>query len=359
MSQSSVPSQNARPLSWGSGDSPQDRLFHSGSAFNFYQAVRLLFLLYPASSGNAEDAQSMVRFRSQMGFHFPGAEIEQIQQVADKHAIEMTVNFLGLAGAYGPLPTCYTETLLNNRNSALREFLDLFNHRIILLLYRIHALHHPELTNKPPAEGLLANHLFALIGMGRDPESSMRNRMSFPDQTLLHYAGLMTQRTRSASGLAAMLSDCYQVEVEIEEFAGAWAELAEEQCTRLGAQQGCNQILGDGAMLGRRVWDQNSGIAVRLGPMDLQTYLCFLPRGKHYRSLQDVIRLYLSEDIDFTIKLVLREDQIPVTVIGGLYADSTSITGARLGWLSWLKSDTSNSGGAPRLIRMPAREGRS
>jgi type VI secretion system protein ImpH len=339
--------QRGRPgsLRWASGASPRDRLFAAGSSFNFYQAVRVLAILAPGEARDSAHDAVPVRFRSRMGFDFPGSDIEHIAPASGNQQLpEMLVNFIGLAGAHGPLPAVYTEQLLRQGDSALRDFLDIFNRRLILLVYRVHEMHHPELTPTSPEQGLAANHLYAFFGLGRDPDSSGRNRLALPDRALLDYSGLLAHRPHSASGLERLLSDYFQVEVVVDQFAGAWHQLSEDQWTRLGVSQGRNQRLGDGAILGKRVWDQHAGVTIGLGPVDLETFKSFLPNGAAYRPLCDLARFYLGEEFDFSFKLLLEADQTPWAAIAGAEGARADVSALELGRLAWLKDTPRQAG---------------
>ncbi|MFT4113344.1 type VI secretion system baseplate subunit TssG [Silvibacterium sp.] len=324
---------------WGARSSAKDRLFADASGFDFYQAVKILEVLHRIS-GDGRSHREPVRFRSRMALEFPGSDIERVTVGAHEYAVpEMLVNFMGLAGAHAPLPAAYTAQLLrdrpNTKPSALRDFLDIFNHRLIALLYAIHRMHHPELIAGSPDEGLGANHLYAVMGLGRDPGSASRHRLRMPDRALLFYAGIFAHRPHSASGLATILRDYFQVEVAIEEFAGEWLPLAEDQWTRIGADQGRNQMLGDGAILGRRVWDEHAGIHIRLGPLGLKRFESFLPHGEAHSALYDLTRFYLGDEIDFRFILQLRQDEIPhASALGN---EGPGVRRASLGRLSWLR----------------------
>jgi type VI secretion system protein ImpH len=335
---------------FGSGATVRDRLHAAGSAFNFFQAVRLLATLYSSPdnaglSGAADDPP--VRFRSRMDCNFSGSEIGRIDPPSkDCPHPQVVVNFLGLAGAHGPLPVAYTPQLLRDQKSALRDFLDIFNHRLILIAYRIHAAHHPELTAASPWQGQAANELFALIGLGRNSDSAARNRFgapgpaSVPDRALLEFSGLLAHRPRSASGLERLLSEYFHVPATVREFTGGWLDLAEDQWSRLGAVDGRNQILGADTVLGKRVWDEHAGVTIRLGPLDFDTYAGFLPNGAAHRSLCDLARFYLDDEFDISLELVLREEQVPWAVAG--HADpAPEVCTAELGRLAWLRSPTS------------------
>jgi type VI secretion system protein ImpH len=349
----------APDLRFGSGATPRDRLYAAGSAFNFYQAVRLLATLHPspgrpALGSGIEDVS--VRFRSQMSFDFAGADIERIEPPSSEcQRPQVLVNFLGLAGAQGPLPAAYTPQLLDTRKSALRDFLDIFNHRFALLAYRIHAAHHPELTAAEPWQGQAANELFALIGLGRDPDSPARNRFgapgptSVPDRALLEFSGLLAHRPRSAAGLERLLSEYFRVPAAVHEFTGGWLDLSEEQWTRLGTIDGRNQVLGTDAVLGKRVWDEHAGITIHLGPLDLDAFTSFLPTGAAHRSLCDLARFYLGDEFDLSIELILRGDQVPRAAAA--HADLTpQVRTAALGRLAWLRSAPASQ---PSAINAP------
>jgi len=334
-------------LRWGSGATPLERLVSQPSSFDFYQAVRILA---HSSQGLEEQgklagrtrrepvASSLpIRFRSQMNSSFAGSDIAGLIPGDNDHLPELLVNFLGLAGAQGPLPSVYTEPLLSGNPGPLREFLDIFNHRLILLVYRIHATHFPELTPSDPADSLAANHLYAICGLGRDPDSKARTRSEFHARELLQYCGLLAYKPRSAAGLERMLSDFFEIPVTVDQFAGAWLDFGDGLRTTIG-WSGRNRSLGVSAVVGSRIWDEHAGISLRLGPLDLGTFQSFLPNGSRHGLLNDLARFYLGPEFDVSLNLILDRDQIPPGALAGPAPAGGKTEPALLGWLAWLGS---------------------
>lgn len=332
-----MPAAINKDLRWGAGASVVDRLVECGRAFNFYQATRVLSIV-AAGGKQAGSDEVLVRFCSKMGFDFPGSDIERIELQSGAHSLpKMTVNFLGLGGAHGPIPVAYTPQLLLERDSALRDFLDIFNHRLVCFAYRIHALHHPELTRCAPSQGLIANLLFAVFGLDRDPESSIRNVFSIQDRALLDYSGLLAHGAHSASGLERLIQDYFRIPASIEQFTGTWLSLDRDQWTELGTAVGRNHVLGENAIVGRRVWDEHAGITIQLGPLDLPTFKSFLPEGHSYKLFRDLVRFYLRDEFEITLKLVLRADQTPSAFASSSALPQLPVQPAVLGRLAWLK----------------------
>jgi type VI secretion system protein ImpH len=319
---------------WPSDRPVADLLFEAGERFDFYQAVKLLERLRPgcASVGEGiEPGREAVRFASNVRLSFPAGDVAEVRRPRSPDApAEMVVNFMGLAGHFGPLPAPYTELILERvwrKDTALRDFLDLFNHRLVSLMYRVRKQHRIALAAAPPDQGPVARALLALIGLGTP---GLRERMRVRDRALLLYAGLLAQQRRSMAGLERLLGHYFDAPVRGRQLVGRWLPLDEDQRTALGVT-GRNQHLGQGAVLGRRAWDQQGAFVLHLGPLALSEFLAFLPTGSRFRPLCELTRFYVRREFHFTVRLTLRAADVPALRLGLRYR-------RRLGWTTWLKT---------------------
>jgi type VI secretion system protein ImpH len=314
--------------------------------FDFYQAVRLLEAMRPEAVpvGEGPDPSSeAVRFRSELSLAFPASEIiEVIPHEGEPTPAEVLVSFLGVAGAQGPLPRPFTEDILErvaSHDTAARDFLDIFNHRLISLLYRAREKHRVGQRVQSPERSATAEMAFSLMGMGG---KKLRGRMGIADRSLLYYSGLLSQGVRSAVGLEGILSDFFRVllrpvddgppgQIRVREFVGRWHALEETERTALGVTNG-NCRLGTEAVLGSRVWDQQGMTEIVVGPLDFPRFERFLPGGDALPALKELMTLYLRGDALFVVRLLLRARDVPKTVLSG------GSVGARLGLTSWLRT---------------------
>jgi len=320
---------------WGK-DSPLDEwLYEEGYRFDFFQAVRLLELARPGAAPvgeGAEPAREPVRFKSAVGLAFPASDVAEVRPPSGEGgAAQMTVNFMGLAGAHGPLHAPTTEQIIEGvrrKDTALRDFLDIFNHRLVSLLYRIRKVHRVGQENAPPGRDRLSGLVYSVFGMGTP---ALRGRMQVKDRALLFYAGLLGQQARSLAGLERVVGDYFRVAVSGREFLGRWFPLDEEQWTAIGLT-GRNARLGEDAVLGKRVWDQQGSFELRLGPLTLEEFLEFLPTGWGFAPLCDLVRFYAGDELGFRFRLTLKAAEVPG-------ARLSAKDGARLGWTSWLRTE--------------------
>lgn len=329
---------------WKSESSVREWLFAEGYKFDFYQAVRLLELMFPESASVGEGSEprhEAVQFQSNITLDFPASDVQEITPTAGKDSpARMMVNFLGIAGAHGPLPAPYTELILERvrqRDTGLRDFLDIFNHRLISLIYRLAKVHRVPLTPKSPERSAITEFLYAFLGLGLP---SLRNRIEVKDPALLFYSGLIFQEPRSAAGLEHILTDYFQVSAFVKQFQGKWRELEPDQWTYLG-RNGRNRALGQTATMGTRYWDQQRNFEVELGPMPLAQFLDFLPDGSAYPPLCALTRFYAGAEFEFNFTLKLSASEVPESRLGR----------ARLGWTAWLRTGPFKLGEAQIVLR--------
>lgn len=338
--------------------------------FEFFQAVSILERLDPLRQRVGEAAQPQneaVRLRAALGTAFPPTAICQVTlNPPSAPQPLLTQALLGLTGPSGVLPRHYTELLHRVERDAkglekhaLRDWFDLFNHRLASLLYRGWAKHQlavamargEYLSDEPDT---YTGALFSCIGMGQPTlRAKVAVRVCPPgesppppagnpadDLALLRYSGLLAQRPRSAGNLTQLLRDFLQLPVIVEQFTGQWLKLEEAQQSTLGSganeslTQAHNQ-LGKSSVLGSRVWDAQSKFRVTIGPLQRQEFDALLPENglqpTRFATVCNLVRFFVGPEHDFCVRLVLRRKQIPNCELS---IDPQA--GVRLGWNSWM-----------------------
>jgi type VI secretion system protein ImpH len=317
-------------------------LFEEGYRFEFFQAVRVLERLFSSRlpvGRSSIPSDEAVRFRSLVSLSFPPSAIYEVARSDNGTSPpEMIVAFMGLFGLTGVLPRHYTELLLERvrqKDFALRDFLDLFNHRMISLFYRAWekyrfpiAYERARLSPKREYDPF-SLAVFHLIGMGTP---GLRDRLECEDQSLLYYSGLIAQQPRSASALEALLADYFGVPVTIRQFLGAWLRIETQDRTRLGAGENNNQ-LGITALVGSKCWDQQSGFRLVIGPLTFKQFVEFIPCGNGFLPVVELTRFFIGLTLDFDIQLVLKAAEVPPCSL-----KSAGSEAFRLGWSSWLQT---------------------
>ncbi len=304
-------------------------------SFGFFQAVRLLEKLLPDRTrvGAFDDpAREVVRFAVNPAISFPPSEIhELVMEVDDQPA--MLVNFMGLTGPQGVLPHQYSMLVaerIRTRDNALADFLDIFHHRLLSLFYEAWRSHRFTIAREDGSRDRLAQHLGDLIGLGLD---SCRERLPFPDEALIYRAGLLAGMPRGAVALEQLLVDFFDIPAEVDQFVGGWFTLEQTDRCVIGEDDDDGNMLGLGAVAGDEIWDQQSRVRVRLGPLDRKQYDSFLPGGTGHAALGALLRLYSHGQFDFEVQLVLaRED------VTGLRLGHGDAAEQRLGWSTWICS---------------------
>lgn len=317
-----------------------DELARDTSAYGFFQAVRLLSLEARRAGDKSSDGlPSRLRFRTPASLSFPPSEIAGYSPAGgdaspgDETHDEMTVAVMGLTGPSGALPAVYTELLIERRDvfgdTAAHAFLDLFSHRGIALFHGAWRKYRHWLdVESGGRDGLTRNVLdLAGLGFGRVREALDSVGMAgFGENFFIRHAGLLAQKPLSASAVESLIGSFAGVPAELVPFVGQWIELPRGEQTWLG--RGGNE-LGCSAFIGSRLWDCQTKVQLRLGPMRRERFEHFLPGERGAEDLEALMRFAVGFGLACEATLILDRRDAPEPRLGG-------DTPLRLGGNVWL-----------------------
>jgi type VI secretion system protein ImpH len=290
-----------------------DHLQEHAPQFTFLQAMWLLHRSYPGAVPVGQEgppSEELVRLRPSASLAFPPSDLESLQQRDTRPPFRLTTTFMGLYGTHSPLPSFYSEEILrrcsDNEEHTLRAFIDLFNHRLISLLYRGVLKYRGQLLWQRGARDEFSWRLFALSGLAT--ESAVAST-GLDSQRLLRYAGTLSHRPRSASAIASVLSTWFgALPVTLRQCVARWVYLSDDMRSTLG-RHGCR--LGDDATIGRRVRDFSGKYRICIGAVDFDTYLTFLPGSDNLRTVHDLTRTVAGEILEHDVEITVRAEDTP------------------------------------------------
>lgn len=304
--------------------------------FDLFQLIHLLERIEPTAAPLGEQGpvdHEPLRLRPKLGLSFPPGDIAGADWYENpltlNGQLRVTATFLGLYGSDSPLPTHFTENLLDEKEDdvRVRDFLDLFHHRVFSLLYRVWKKYRYYATFRSDGRDPISLVVRGMLGLGTP---SLDEQLSVSPVRLFRYAGILAQRPRSAAGLRGQLQDYFDgVPCDIEQCVGRWLTIQPNDRNVLGLAK-CT--LGRDFLLGERVFDRAGKFRIKLGPVGFDDYTRFLPNSEATAELAEVTRFFCEDPFDFDVQLTLRGDEVPETPLG-----EHQFLG-RLSWTSWLKS---------------------
>jgi type VI secretion system protein ImpH len=232
----------------------------------------------------------------------------------------------------GPLPLHLTEyardRLRNHKDPTLVAFADMLTHRLMGLFYRAWAASQPAPSFDRSIRGTRARgdadpferKVAALSGHYDD---GLRHRDAMPELAKRHFVGHLSPAPRHAEGLVSIVSAFVRTPVILRQFVGEWLQLESDDRWELGTRVG----LGLGTSIGSRVWSHTAKFRLRIGPMSLADYSRLMPGSESLTRLEDIVRNYVGDTLDWDMNLVLAATEVPQAQLGGA---------TMLGHTSWI-----------------------
>lgn len=313
-------------------------LFDNPYEYSFYQAVRLLRALSkdkPSIGATEDPADESLLVKSNLSYSLQNCDVSHVGYDGDRASI--TVNFLNISGPHGPLPSPMSEVMYDRqrlKDFAMKDFLDIFSHRMASLFYRVAEKHSFVLCPKQPSDQVSGEMLTAFLGLSNaDISKTKLSKLS-----LLRYAGIFWQKPHSAAGLEQILRDYFKVKVNIRQFEGGWISMQKSQRTNIGIAKGKNNTLGDNAFLGKHYWNQAQNFVVHLEGLSAEEFLELIPTGTGYKVLCEIIKLYAGAEFSYQVKLHLKEKE----ALPELLIKNNVVQAPRLGWTCFMKTSPEN-----------------
>jgi type VI secretion system protein ImpH len=293
---------------------------------SFVPLVALLERLLPGGvrvGGDGPVSEESIRFRHDPSLTFSAGDVRQVRLGSDRRAgpdeatlsfrpvAEVLTTFLGLTGAVSPLPGYIAEEVAQEEpdRPVRREFLDLFHHRLLSLLYRVLSRYSLEAESTAAGDDVWSKRVLALAGLDTY-ESGPKGLLSAA--RLLRLAPLLATRARTAGTLERALTDVLREElgearVSVRQFVGGWMELESEHRFRLGHS---NSNLGRSSLLGGKLFDRAGKFRIVFSPLDGVTYHRLLPEGDLNPLVREVVDLVLKAPLDCELELGVREEAL-------------------------------------------------
>lgn len=217
----------------------------------------------------------------------------------------LQTNLIGLTGEQGVLPNHYSEWVIQrvrDNDTAMRDFFDIFNHRLLSLYYRCWQSYQ------------LSAQLRLMSSTQSSPIQTVLSSLTghLGDEAIF-WGGIFTSKRRSRAFIKNAIEFHTGCDARLHEFKGRWFDISAEEQTRLcgqGMPEGQHAQLGLGAMLGQRSWNMSAGFEVELIARDPDSLATLLHTGRLNDAKQQIQRMLgTSKRIRWT--LTARRSQLP------------------------------------------------
>jgi type VI secretion system protein ImpH len=286
---------------------PKKLRFRTPAFLGFAPSEITRFSTFSGAGETTSEATSRVDSDSVTG----SATAEAVEDVPQ----EMEVGFMGLTGPTGVLPQHYTEMLMDRkyvfRDTAAHAFFDLFNHRVVSLFYAAWQKYRFYVGYEQGAREGFTRHILDMLATSRpnlqgdtalEREAGMPKERPVTPQALAFFAGALGKRPVPSSVLESLVSTYFGVKVKLEQFVGQWIDTTSDESD---TTSGKDFALGVSTMLGQRIWDQQTKIRLRIGPLNYEQFREFQPGQKATLALRQLVETCVGQSLNCDVTLIL------------------------------------------------------
>jgi type VI secretion system protein ImpH len=305
--------------------------------FDFFELLRRLEREGRLFGRSGRLAREPARLDQHVRLGFSPRDVMQFTPEGETTPARVTVANFGLLGPEGPMPLHLTRWVMDRlsqrwfagqeaketSDTTFVDFVNVLQHRLTALFYRAWADATPAVqVERADGDRLLAMlRSMAGIGLAGTREKDSPGAGIGLDRVKVAQSASLAIQRDGPERLTQFLGEAFGVSVRLKEFVAAWLPVPASLQTRLGATYAS---LGRAATIGPRTFSRQSRIEILVGPLDLRTYLSFLPGSGRLGLFKRAVRDLIGEGLDVDLRLVLARPEVPPARLGAVQLGRTA-----------------------------------
>lgn len=273
------------------------------------QAVRVAAIylkkFYPEQE--LETLYHKIKYQSNTSLSFQKSEIQSIYFTQENNQIQatLTLNFHGIFGSSSPLPSHYSEMVIESLDDdkVLFDFLNLFNHHLQRFIYPIWEKHRYYIQYKKDLSDRFSKYILSFLGLSLNLQYSTTLDLS----KLIPYIGLLSMKQKSIGSLRSILRHYLSYkDIYIDECILAQYNIPQFQQCALGEK---NNELNSNFLIGDSILSRNTKFKILLKNASIDELIQYSILGEKSTQVNDLISFTLNEQLEHEICIEIHEDQ--------------------------------------------------
>ncbi|XOB63251.1 type VI secretion system baseplate subunit TssG [Campylobacterota bacterium DY0563] len=273
------------------------------------QAIRITCIylkkFYPDES--FEQLYKRIKFNSNVSLSFQKSEIDKINFFEYESSVcaQITLNFLGIFGSSSPLPSHYSEMVLNSidEDFILHDFLNLFNHHLQKFVYPIWEKHRYYIQYKEDLSDKFSKYILSFLGLHFAKTSTSKLNL----QKLIPCIGILSMKHKSAGTLKSILRHYLSHDnIEIIQCIPSKYDIPSWQQSSLGDT---NISLGSDFLIGESIISKNLKFRILLKDIKNEEIITYSILGDKMGQIADIISFSLNEPLEYEVSLEVKKEE--------------------------------------------------